>query len=90
MAEYSRGRFKDIQGYGTLRARVPDAVQRDSGAPLIRDPGFLLHNESKLGLGSAAHHIAALVLRCARDTRLRPPVSSSARQPACPRRAIHA
>jgi hypothetical protein len=42
--------------------RFPDAVQRESGAPLIRD-------RFKLGVrndpGSAAHH---LVLPCARET----------------------
>jgi hypothetical protein len=42
--------------------RFPDAVQRESGAPLIRD-------RFKLGVrndpGSAAHHF---VLPCARET----------------------
>src|SRR5213083_1926336 len=61
-AERLRGLEVDNQ-----KPRVPDAVQREtkwSGAPLIRtatdwdDPG------------SAAHHFASLVLRCARDTSL--------------------
>jgi hypothetical protein len=45
-----------------FRLRVPDAVQRVSGAPLIRNP-------FRRGVcgdpGSAAHHF---VLRCALDT----------------------
>src|SRR5207247_3015848 len=62
-AERLRGLEVDNQ-----KPRVPDAVQREtkcSGAPLIRtatdwdDPG------------SAAHHFASLVLRCARDTLLK-------------------
>jgi hypothetical protein len=44
---------------------VPDAVQRDSGAPQIRDrSGTILYDP-----GSAAHHC---VLRCAREKHLRP------------------
>jgi hypothetical protein len=40
----------------------PDAVQRDSGAPLIRDRfRHRIHEDP----GSAAHHC---MLRCARDT----------------------
>ena len=46
--------------------RFPDAVQRVSGAPQIRDrPTLGVRN----GPGSAAHHF---VLRCARETRLFP------------------
>jgi hypothetical protein len=42
--------------------RFPDAVQRDSGAPQIRDrPKLGVRNDP----GSAAHHF---VLRCARET----------------------
>jgi hypothetical protein len=40
----------------------PDAVQRDSGAPQIRDRCEL---RMRKGPGSAAHHF---MLRCARDT----------------------
>jgi hypothetical protein len=40
----------------------PDAVQRYSGAPLIRD---LCELRMRKGPGSAAHHF---MLRCARDT----------------------
>jgi hypothetical protein len=47
---------------GRAQTRFPDAVQRESDAPQIRD-------RSKLGVrngsGSAAHHF---MLRCARDT----------------------
>jgi hypothetical protein len=53
--------------------RFPDAVQRDSGAPQIRDrPKLGVRNDP----GSAAHHHSArktrvnalMVLRCARET----------------------
>jgi len=46
----------------TAHQGFPDAVQRDSGAPLIRDRREL---RMRKGPGSAAHHF---MLRCARDT----------------------
>jgi hypothetical protein len=52
-----RLRFNRVQS-----ARFPDATQRDSGAPLIRDRQELRVSNDP---GSAAHHF---VLRCARDT----------------------
>src|SRR5262249_26863154 len=42
-----------------------DAAQRDSGAPQIRGRS---RHRLRYGPGSATHHCAALVLRCARDT----------------------
>ncbi|HWX84646.1 MAG TPA: hypothetical protein VNZ48_13685 [Xanthobacteraceae bacterium] len=58
---------------GRTGIRFPDAVQRDSGAPQIRDrSGLGVRNDP----GSAAHHHSArktrvnalMVLRCARET----------------------
>src|SRR5439155_17079178 len=46
-------------------ARLRASATRYGGAPQMRGPGYFAANR---GPGSAAHHFAALVLRCARDT----------------------
>ncbi len=50
-----------------LSARVPDAVQRESGAPQIRDPGFF--PETRTGVpGLQCTTPLRSVLHLARDT----------------------
>src|ERR1700722_10382809 len=51
--------------------RLPDAVQRASGAPLIRDRSLTVVEDP----GSAAHHF---VLRCARETGNQPSITELA------------